>query len=74
MRLELSFYCETNITVFLSKTYTGDTPVAPVESGGRWEQFHDCFLLRTASNGVPQGRSSATGGFLRRKLILEQSY
>ncbi len=44
------------VQCFLTKRFTGDTFVAPVEIGGRWEQFQECFLLITASKWCPTGR------------------
>ena len=47
MSLNQVFTAETNSAAFTSKTMHMWHPVAPEEIGGRWEQFHDCFLPET---------------------------
>ena len=41
---------------FTSKTMHMWHPVAPEEIGGRWEQFHDCFLSETTRKWCPTSR------------------
>jgi hypothetical protein len=59
-----------NDAVLSSKTRHMHHPVAPEENGGRWEQFHDCFVPVTARKWCPQEGSCPTRRFLRKKLIL----
>ena len=47
---------ETNNTVFPSKSMPMWHPVAHEEIGGRWEQFHDCFLSETTRRWCPMSR------------------
>jgi hypothetical protein len=45
-------------------------PVAPEEMGGRWEQFHDCFLPVTAREWCPTRRVLSHKKFPQKEAYL----